>query len=138
MQFSENCSCQRPVTRGKWIWAASPSSPGQDGLLKLTTHCQAPELAGCSRDNPSSLSTRSISRGATLLAMADDFSERLYQFTHPPTVGMRPLSFGPPPTMFGVNCLFNFSSPVGVQRNAIVVPLHICLIADELEFFTHS
>lgn len=102
MQFSENCSCQRPVTRGKWIWAASPSSPGQDGLLKLTTHCQAPELAGSSRDNPTSLSTRSISRGSTLLAMAGDFPEWLYQFTHPPTAGMRPRSLGAPPCLVSI------------------------------------
>ena len=53
--LSENRGC--PVTWRKWVWAANPTSTGQDSPLKLTALCQASERAGHSQD------TGTISRG---------------------------------------------------------------------------
>lgn len=79
---TDNSSCQCPVTWGRWIWGEVVQPPNPlPGVLSLqvvhgTTFPLSPQ--------------GTISRGVTLLAMMDSFLERSYQFTHPPTVCMKP------------------------------------------------
>lgn len=100
---SDNSSCQCPVTQGRWIWGevVQPPSP-LPGILSLqvvhgTTFPLSPQ--------------GTISRDVTLLAVVDSFLECSYQFTHLPTVGMKPQCLALHPC--GGQLPFQFFQPAG-------------------------